>query len=289
MPFNPDNTTAFPKKTRGLLQGSVWGEVYPPLANPQTLTLDGRTAALHILREYVCDLTFYRYMGKGSPPKPFGIKPENFYIEWPDSTVDKVSPSITIVHSRADYDVIGLVSYIEEQTLNVYSPGTVVQWQDEYVETINLEIETSKVSERRSLLGGLETAFSPVEQMAGVRFKMPEYFNQLVCFTLMRREVMDDADSAKNRRKAQLEILMRFNIVKLVNVKGLGVNATVNTDYDQFGNPVNLTYNAQLGPDQQSIQNYNNSGANPANPFPSTPNPVFAPPLPNSYTGKRRP
>lgn len=232
---------AFLKKNLGA-QYSVFGDIFPPKAVVPFLPIDGRTAALHVLRDYVCNLVFQRYAGPNVPPTQFTILPANFNIEWPDYVKDEVFPSIAIVSSRADYDVIGLVSYIEEDTIDLYKPGTVLQWQAEYVETINLEIEVSKKSERRAILAGLETAFSPTEQMSGLRFKMPEYYDELVCFTLMRREVMDVPDSARNRRKAQLEMQMRFNIVSLVNTTNSKVYVKVNTDVDQDTmQPVNLS------------------------------------------------
>jgi hypothetical protein len=46
---------------------------------------------------------------------------------------------------------------------------------------------------------------------------MHDYFDQTVCFTLFRSMSPDGSDSARNRRKAQIEIEMRFNIVSLVN------------------------------------------------------------------------
>src|SRR5208282_3391326 len=196
------------------------------------LSIDGRTAALHVLREYITNLTFYRFAGPNAPPIAFGIKRENFAIEQPDYVEDEVFPSIAIIADRADYDIIGLVSYVEEDTRDVYGQGTVLQWQSEYTETINLEIYSSKKAERRAILAGLETAFSPTEQYSGLRFKMPEYYDELVCFTLNRREIMDDADSSRNRRKAQLEMEMRFNIVALVNYVDAYPQIKVNVDVD---------------------------------------------------------
>jgi hypothetical protein len=274
---------ALNNQLRTVIQGVPWGEVFPPRAQPPAsqLSIDGRTAALHILREYVTNLTFYRFMGSGVPPQPFQIPAEHFYIEWPDSTEDMVLPCAAIVHSRADYDVIGLVSYVEENTRDVYAPGTVLQWQAEYVETINLEIWTSKQSERRAILAGLEVSFSPTEQMSGVRFMMPEYFNELVCFTMMRREIMDEPDAARNRRKAQLELEMRFNIVTLVNYNEFTPTMKVNTDVDQDTQvPVNLIANpnAVLGPDLQGLANFTNNQTQ------STPSANFTP-LNTSYTG----
>jgi hypothetical protein len=233
----------FPPAVRKLLQSNTtpWGEVFPAKPNPHVPSVDGRTVALTILAQYIAGLSFYLPQAPGNPPLAFQIPLANIYIEWPDSTEQMAFPSLAVVSSRADYNVIGLVSYVEEDTRDVFAPGTVVQWQAEYTETINLEIWCAKKAERRSILSGLETAISPTEQMSGLRFKMPGYFNELVCFTLMAREVMDEPDSARNRRRAQIELEMRFNIVSLVNYLPMQPKVQVVTDVDQFNVDVDFT------------------------------------------------
>lgn len=241
----------FPASLRRLLQKNTtpWGEVYPPRANPNSLPYDGRTVALNILGDYLCALDYFQVGSEGGRPIKFSILRENFYVEWPDSTEEMPMPSITVVSSRADYNVIGLVAYIEEDTRDVFAPGTVVQWQSEYTETINLEVWCGKKAQRRGILNTIETAITPTEQMSGVRFVMPAYYNELVCFTLNRREVMDEPDSARNRRRAQLEIEMRFNIVALVNYRPLDTRVSLNADVDQYGVTVDLSVpNAQTIP-----------------------------------------
>lgn len=267
----------FPPAVRDLLSGTPFGEIFPPKAAAPFLSIDGRTAALHVLKTYITNLTFYRYAGPTAPPIAFSIKPANFAIEQPDYVEDEVFPSVAIIADRADYDVIGLVSYIEEDTRDVYAPGTVLQWQSEYVETINLELYASKKSERRAMLAGLETAFSPTEQYSGLRFKMPEYYDELVCFTLNRREIMDDVDSAKNRRKAQLEMEMRFNIVALVNYVDAVPQIKVNVDVDMDTmQPVDLSQsqNAQVTGDLAVTINQTLEQSPPGTmPNPAFPNP----------------
>lgn len=222
----------FPPSLRQILFGNPFGEVFPPKPNPPPLSIDGRTIALRLLRDYITNLTFFRPMGQ-APVQAFQIDAKNFHIEWPDYIEDMKFPSVAIVHSRARYDVIGLVSYVEETTRNVYAKDTVLQWQSEYVEKIQLEIWTNKKAERRAILAGIETAMSPTEQMSGLRFQMKDYFNELVCFTLFDREIIDEPDSPKNRRRAQLGIEMRFNIVALVNAISMTPALITNTDYNE--------------------------------------------------------
>jgi hypothetical protein len=251
MPF-PAN---LPQKLRALIFGDPWGAVWPPRAPvPASLqTVDGRTVALRVLRDYVCALVFYLPNAEGKAPIPFQILPENFHLEWQRDLVGSFKlPMCVVEGSRADYDAIGLVSYIEEATRDKYAPGTVLQWQAEYVETINLEIWASEEPALRSILAGIETAISPTEQMSGLRFRMPDYYNELVCFTLNRRENYGESDAAKGRRRAQVELEMRFNVVALVDALPLQPQANVDVGVDSDTNgPLDLSP-TPIAPDQDA-------------------------------------
>ncbi len=247
MPF-PSN---LPKRVLDLVFGDPWGSVWPKRAPvPAALQqVDGRTVALRVLRDYVCALVFYLPgevtpgARKAGPPIPFQVRPENFHIEWQRVEADNFKmPCVVVEGSRGDYDAIGLVSYVEEETRDRYAPGTVLQWQAEYVETINLELWASEEPALRSMLAGIETAISPTEQMSGLRFRMPDYYDELVCFTLNRRENYGEADASKGRRRAQVEVEMRFNVVALVDALPLQVqtNVEVNVDNDT-GLPIDLS------------------------------------------------
>jgi hypothetical protein len=220
-----------------------FGEVFPAKENPPPLAIDGRTAALRVLREYVCNQIFYREAAPGLPPIPFVVTPDRFHIEQPDNNQDMTFPSIAVrPGADASFVAIGLGVYVEEETRDLYSPGTVLQWQSEYTEKIRLEINTAYKSERRGMLAALETALSPTELMYGLRFKMPEYYDELVCFSLFRRGIdPDDASAAINRRSAWLELEMRFNVVALVNYLPLAPSLVVHTDVIQpYGVSVDL-------------------------------------------------
>jgi hypothetical protein len=219
-----------------------FGETFPPRENPPVLAIDGRTAALRVLREYVCNQVFFREMGRGVPPAPFRLKEEQFEIEQPDKNKDQVSPSIAVIPGdHVDYDAIGLGVCVEEETRDLYAPGTVLLRMSEYTELIKLEIQSDYKSVRRGMFAALESCLSPTELMYGIRFRMPEYYEELVCFSLMRRGMADDATSALNRRRGWLEVEMRFNTVALVNYVPLDVSVQVNTDVTQpYGVPVVL-------------------------------------------------
>jgi hypothetical protein len=240
----PNDVDLGPSLTK-LIKGRLYGRVWPARPSPQGPSVDGRTVALRTLAKYVAALTFWRpgaaLPGGGSGPAiPFKIPTEHFFIEMPDNTRNMPFPCIAIVHDTAKYDVIGLTSYVEEDSAGVWAPNTVVQWQGEYVENIQLELWCNHKAERRALLAGIETALSPTEQMSGVRFHMPDYYDQLVCFTLNDRRLIDEPDSLRNRRRATLGIEMRFNVVALVNTVPMRPTVVVEVDDGSDGNPVVL-------------------------------------------------
>jgi hypothetical protein len=219
---------------RKLIFGTPWGETFPPRDQPTQPVSDGRTAALEILKRYISELIFFRAGPVGGQPEPFQIPPENIHIEWPDNEEDMVFPSIVFLSaSPIEYAMIGFSGYIEEKTKDVYQPGTVLQWQYEHTETVAIEIWASKRAERRAILAGLESALTPTEAMYGLRFRVPNYFNQLVCFAAMTREMFEDPDAARNRRRARVNVEMRFNAVALVNYTLLDTVLKTEVDVDE--------------------------------------------------------
>lgn len=209
---------------RSLIQGDPWGRGWPAKQNPPPLAVDGRTVALKLLRRYLSELSFYRtgalgVDGKFGAAVPFKIPKESIHIGWPDYEQEMQFPSVVLLHQPGNYNAIGLNNYVQEETHNRYAPNTVVQWMSEYQENVILEIWANKRAELRSLLAGIEVALSPTETMYGLRFRMPDYYDQLVCFTPGPRTEFDEPDSARNRRRARIEVEMRYTVVALVGVE----------------------------------------------------------------------
>jgi hypothetical protein len=235
----------FPARIRQKLFGRPFGDVFPPRKPPPPLPLDGRTIALRTLAEYVAAQEFYRVMAPGEPPQVFQIAEEHIHVEWPDADEDLVTPSLAFIQTDDGvYEAIGLTAYIQEETADRYGRGTVVQWQSEYTETFQVEVRASKKAERRGIIAALETAFTPTEQMSGIRFRMPDYYDQLVCFTLESRRVSEGGDDARDRRSATLRVQMRYTVVALVHYVPMAPTAKVDTDFDaDTGLPVTLGTN----------------------------------------------
>jgi hypothetical protein len=219
---------------RPILQGSPWGRIYPRRESPRRAIqpVDGRTWGLRALRDYLCALEFY-CPGPDNTVTPFRIRPENFWLEQPENLPGGMKfPSVSIQGSRGDYQAVGFVTFLQEETRDRFAPGTVVQWQSEYAERINVEVWASEEPELRALLAGLETAMNPVEELAGVRLFLDQYYGQPCHFLLTRRENYSDADAAKGRRHAQLEMTMTANVVRLVRYAPFRPQVSVGTNFD---------------------------------------------------------
>jgi hypothetical protein len=227
------------KEVRDVLWGNPFGEVYPRRPTPIPPVYDGRTAALRILRKYISELTFYRPGGKDvignqKDPIAFSIAERDIHVERPDDEEEMRLPALALLaKTNGDYEAIGMTSVVEEDSFEKYAPGTVLIWMSEYSENFDIEIWAETKQQRRAITLGLEQALSPIEQMAGIRFLMPDYYEQLVCFELQTREVIEDDTDLLVRRKAKMEVQMRFNVVALVPVNLLEPAVDVLVDADE--------------------------------------------------------
>jgi len=194
-----------------LVQGLPFGTVLPPASQIPWPAVDGRTVALTILQHYISELTLNRPDANGKII-PYSIPLENIHIEQPDNEADLKFPSIVFRPGEGVLDTIGLTCYLDESTRDVYRAGYVVQEQGEYREIITLECWAASKAIRRSLLAGLSAALVPIEQMYGLRFRMPDYYDRTVCFSLASSTSPDDPDNARNRRWGIMQLEMRFNL-----------------------------------------------------------------------------
>ena len=247
-----ENTTSgvswrvpFSKEVRDVLWQDPFGEnVFPRRARPPFPAEDGRTVALRTLRRYLADLTFYRAGGKDDagerlPPIPFQIPAENIHLEWPDNEAALQLPAIALLaQGPGEYDSIGVMTNVDEESQDQIAPGTVVNLLSELQENFVLEIWSATKQHRRALRAGIEQALSPFEQMAGLRFRMPDYYNQLACFALQSCEIVDDEEAVRIRRRARMVIELRYNVCALVNVSPMQPQMTALVDADDDGSPI---------------------------------------------------
>lgn len=221
---------AFSDKLKALLWGQPFGDVQPPRPDPVPPAFDGRTAALKVLQLYLSELTFYRAGEVGGPLVAFQVPRAQIKIEPADDADDGQMPALAFVPGDGASEALGLGAYVEETSKDVYGPGTVVQWQSEYAETFTIEVTARSRAERRALVAGIVRAMSPTEFMYGVRFIMPDYFNQLVVFTIQRRTLSRDfATTVKRRYLAEVQVEMRLTEVALQNYVDVQPTLAVDT------------------------------------------------------------
>ena len=232
---------ALSKRIRQLLWGDPFGDVYPRREPPPPPVYDGRTAGLRILREYFSELTFFRpggkdELGESKDPIAFKIHPRDIHVEWPDNEAELRAPSLAFLSiGPANYDAIGMTSYVDENWQKEH-PGRLLTWMSEYVETFSIDVWCETKQQRRAVILGLEQSLSPLEYMAGIRFVMPDYYGQLVCFSLQNREIIDDDQASLLRRKARLLVEMRFNVVAEYPVNPMEPIVEVQVDTDEDTN-----------------------------------------------------
>ncbi len=217
---------------RELLVGTPWGEVWPARAAPPPPAFDARTAALRVLRRFLVEIVFLRPDGrhpdgKPKPPIEFRIPDKSIHIGWPDYEVEMRGPTVVFLHQQGNYRPVGLTPYLFESSRDKYGPGTVLYWSSDYEENVALEIWAEQRAELRGILAGIENALNPTELMYGVRFRIPDYFDQIVTFTPGMRQEFDEEDSARHRRRARLELEMSVGVVSLVRYTPLEVDACV--------------------------------------------------------------
>jgi hypothetical protein len=198
-------------------------EVYPRQPPPVAPVEDPRTIALKAFAAFLATMEFrYRGIADTTQTIAFKIPPKNIHIEQPDNVVDGAFPSIVFLPGRGAYDYFGLgPAKIIDGSENQFAPGTALIIPGEYVETVTLEVWASKRVERRSIIAGIEADMLREQQSTATRLLLKVYFNQVASFSLDNREIIDDNDSARGRRRAHLYIEMRVPIAQLVPVKEL--------------------------------------------------------------------
>ena len=145
--------TFFSTFLRKLFVGTPWGEVYPPRLAPPPPAVDGRTAALRILRRFISELTFYREEAVGKPTIPFQISADRIHIEWPDAEdEERVFPQVAFISSGLiEHQTLGLGSFVDDVSQHVHGRNTALQANAQYVEILHIESICTTKHERRAL------------------------------------------------------------------------------------------------------------------------------------------
>lgn len=199
--------------------GLDYNTILPGRPRPALPDVDARTHALRAFRTFLSTLEFRR-TGAAGQTIPFKVAEANIHIEQPDNVEGLAYPSMVVIPARATYLAYGLgPPRIVDQSLNLFSPGTAVVYAKQYEETFLLEVWAAKIAERRAIVAGIEVAMQTVDDSYALRFRLPEYFSTECEFWLEQRENIEDAETARNRRRAHLFIWMSVPVLHLVNAK----------------------------------------------------------------------
>ena len=184
---------------------------------PNTVTPpSARSVALKQLFDYIAELTFYRADRNGRSIA-FQIHRHAMYEEWPDNEVELELPCLAIVPGKGEYIATGFGPWEDLSTFNTYGEGTVVQaLGTDFSELMMLEVWGASKGERRAVLTGMEAAFSPIEDQFGLKLKLPNYYDEIAYFTPNSSSIVDDANSARNRRVGRMEVLFRIPLLRLI-------------------------------------------------------------------------
>jgi hypothetical protein len=214
----------------------LYGDVLPARPAPPVPSFDGRTAALRALRDYTCALTFHRAGGPGQPPIDFQVLPKNFAVDLPDDNgaADYAAGMATCVPTgRFRYDPTGLNTFLDPESFGVFGRGTALQVMSTYVEQLDLEFACALRQQRRAWKAGMEVAFAPGDGVAALRLRTRGYYGQPATFSLRDGALLDSQDEARGRRRVQLGLELRIQVVRLVDAVTLRPVPTVLVDADE--------------------------------------------------------
>lgn len=195
------------------LYGTFFGNsLTSPTIDPRAVT--GRKAALSMLRDYIAFLQFARPDKNGGIIK-FQIPKTSIFLEPPGKPTDLTFPSIVFRAGACELEQIG--NFYLEETRDVYAADTCLYKIGEYEEHFTIECWAEEPAQRMGIAATLETALSPVEELFGLRFALPDYYNEPVEFYLESVNYTDDPDAVRSRRWVDIGMEMRFEVVKLVD------------------------------------------------------------------------
>lgn len=194
--------------------GTSWADS----ALPTLPDKGAREFALRALRQFVCALTFRQTAAAGNPAKGFRVTRERFHIYQPDDVVELEAPGIGVLPGAYEHDYYGLgAPELIESTADRYGKGLVVARLSDYVETVTLDCVATQHAIRRSLIEGLKVAMRLGGTSGALRLRLPDYYDAIATFSLPGGPgYLDDVETAKNRRRAQMAVELRVPELVLV-------------------------------------------------------------------------
>lgn len=210
------------------------GTVFPVRLDAPNLPDKGaREHALRRFCEFVSLLPFMRTMD--GPAQPFQVPRAQIHINQPSAEPGApggvLLPTIAFLTSTANETTTGFLGpdQIDDDTADVYAPDSAVFWVSDHVEDLMLEVVAATDSVRRAIVEGIKAAMHMSDDAGCLRLNLPDYFDQDAEFLLLESTYVEDQDSVRNRKKAQLKINLYVPEVLLANAVDMKIFATVQT------------------------------------------------------------
>ncbi len=205
-----------------LIVGRWFGQVYPAKEPRPLPAADARDHALRRFREFLAALVFSR---KGDTPGStisFQVPIDSIFVDQPDDPQRLTFPAISIVSARGDHDTYKLGPFeLQDDSLDVYGPGTALLEQGWYEEEFTLEVWGNHPADRLALLAGIKAAMRMSQRSYALILTLPNYYDQTAQFSLEASQSVDDPSVILGRRRAQLYIALGVSEVLLVNAATL--------------------------------------------------------------------
>jgi hypothetical protein len=196
---------------------------FPPRPAPAAVSVDVRTRGLRVLKRYMSLLNFYRpgdkdpVTGELGEPILFKIPPADIHIGWPDGEVELRRPSLVFMTlQNPETEPPGMGPQVMEETCDQFGFGTVLQRVGYRTERFAIEIHASSKAESRSIISCIAYALNPTQENRGVRFLLPDYYEQVVEFWQESDRQRDEESAIRNRREASVEVTMSQTLVVLI-------------------------------------------------------------------------
>lgn len=165
-----------------------------------------RDYAIRCLFDYLA-MVEWRHVGtSGGPPVGFTIPRANMHEEKVDDNTTMELPSLVVDAKRGsqvdDSPPLGPAVVCED----TFDGNDVLVEVGLYKEIFNLEVWAASTVKRKAILAGLDIAFAPVAEYAGLSLTIPDYYGIWCWFSLNSTTRYDDAQLGSRRRVGICEV-----------------------------------------------------------------------------------
>jgi hypothetical protein len=196
--------------------GGFIGDSFPDRDPPPFIEKDARQHALDAFADFVAALEL---ANPGSAKSPtFSIPRAQIFTSQPGNPEELKMPSVVVIPGRGRHDAYSLGPASEdEDSVDLFAPGTVLLKLGEYIEVFTLEVWGSHDALRTSILAGIENAMR-VGEWSNALLLPTAHFGRVARFALEDSLHVDDPDLVRGRVRGQIFIRLEVPECLLVNM-----------------------------------------------------------------------